>query len=165
MSSEPQSNLDPLSMRKAFGDFTTGVCVVTVVNDKGEAFGMTINSFASLSLDPVLLQWSIQNSSACFGLFTETKKFGISILSHEQESVSNYYANPKNHFLREEDLELTSSGVALIKGAITGFECDLWSLYPGGDHTIIVGEVTAMQRQAEGNPLLYFGGSYQTLNK
>ena len=62
-------SFDPRTFRNALGQFTTGVCVITA-NPKGyEPFGMTVNSFASVSLDPALVLWSLRNDSECYAAF------------------------------------------------------------------------------------------------
>ena len=53
-------------LRDAFGEFATGVTVVTAVRPDGEPVGVTANSFSSVSLEPPLLLWCLSNhSSGC----------------------------------------------------------------------------------------------------
>lgn len=155
-------SLDPREFRNALGSFTTGVCVITATPEGGEPMGMTVNSFASVSLDPALVLWSIQNDSECFPVFENIEKYGINILSAEQMDTSNQYAKKGQHDLLADDVVIGDTGVPLIKGAITSFECESWARYDGGDHQILVAEVKAM-RAADGEPLLFFAGGYREL--
>lgn len=151
-------SIDQAALRSALGQFSTGVCVVCANDSNGQLSGMTINSFASVSLEPALILWSIQNDSQCFDLFTKAENFTISVLSDQQQELSNYYATPGNQTVLAEHLneQLT------IKGAIASFHCKAYNTVAGGDHEIIIGEVEAVT-QTEGKPLLFFGGAYQAI--
>ena len=52
---ESRDRFDRRDLRRALGQFATGVTVVTTVADDGRRFGVTANSFTSLSLDPPLV--------------------------------------------------------------------------------------------------------------
>lgn len=151
--------LDSQTFRQALGQFATGICVVTAQDSDRKWVGMTINSFASVSLDPALVLWSIQNNSQCFAAFTEAKQFNISVLAEDQMAISNHYATPDNHVVTAEH---SPENNGLIAGAIATFSCDSWANYDGGDHRILVGEVTATSIN-EAKPLLYASGSYREL--
>ena len=56
-------SIDGREFRDALGCFATGVCVITANPDGYQPFGMTVNSFSSVSLDPPLILWSLQNDS------------------------------------------------------------------------------------------------------
>lgn len=152
--------MDKRAFRDALGNFATGVCVVTVAPEQGAAIGMTINSFSSVSLDPPLVLWSIQNSSECFDTFSAVDTFAINILSSDQEDFSTRYAMKGDHDLCASHFSPGRTGTPLIKGALTSFECRVWARYPGGDHQIIVGEVLEVNSGQEGSPLLFHQGKY-----
>jgi flavin reductase (DIM6/NTAB) family NADH-FMN oxidoreductase RutF len=149
--------------RDALGSFATGICVITVNPDDEPAFGMTVNSFASVSLDPPLVLWSLQNDSECFPAFEKHEKFAVNILAADQQELSNLYAKKGDHVLADEHYTLGESGSPVINGAVTTFECKTWARYPGGDHVILVGEVTEMSSNAEKQPLLFNCGKYREL--
>ena len=73
--------------RNALGAFTTGVCLITVNDTHSGALALTANSFSSLSLEPPLVLWNIQNDSDCFREYTECAHFGISILCADQQAL------------------------------------------------------------------------------
>ena len=140
--------LDGRELRNALGRFATGVCLITAVNEEGEALALTANSFSSVSLDPPLVLWSLQNNSDVFSLYASAKHYAINVLAGNQQELSS----PGEQ-----------GGAPLINGALVQFECSLEATHPGGDHLIIVGRVQAMHALAEGEPLVFYSGAYRAL--
>lgn len=157
-------SLDPREFRNALGRFATGICVITAEVEGGKPFGMTINSFASVSLDPALVLWSLQKNSECAPLFENITRYGINILSAEQQDVSNQYAKKGEHDLTEGSYRVGRTGAIVLNDAIASFECELEATHEGGDHLILVAKVHEMQSHpAERQPLLFFSGKYREL--
>jgi flavin reductase (DIM6/NTAB) family NADH-FMN oxidoreductase RutF len=157
-------SFDGRELRNAMGCFATGVCVVTTVSDSQQALGMTANSFSSVSLDPPLVLWSLQNNSDAYNVFARPRHFAINILSSEQQAHSNQYARKGQHELEPAHYRLGKYGAPVIRGALVTFECDLHATYDGGDHLIIVGRVREMHRRPSGAPLLFYCGGYRELH-
>ncbi|WP_317931861.1 flavin reductase family protein [Halioxenophilus sp. WMMB6] len=157
--------LNTKEFRDALGCFATGVCVVTTTLEDGTAIGMTINSFSSVSLEPALVLWSIQLSSECYETFNQCDKFAINILSAPQQSLSNLYAKKGGHLLETGQFTLGSSGSPLLEDVMATFECRTWAKYPGGDHTIIIGEVDNFVVGDTSSPLLFYKGKYGQLSE
>ena len=153
--------LDTRELRNTLGQFATGVCVLTTESSKGP-IGMTVNSFAAVSLEPALVLWSFQNNSDCFEEFTQCERYGISVLQQSQEVISNRYARSMDHQVESSDLTHDANGTPLIKDALATFSCRAQAIHEGGDHHIIVGEVEAFTT-VDGEPLLFFGGGYTRL--
>jgi flavin reductase (DIM6/NTAB) family NADH-FMN oxidoreductase RutF len=156
-------NFSSRSFRDALGCFPTGVCVVTARPDSGDAFGITINSFASVSLDPPLILWSLQNSSEMFEAFEECTRWGVNILRSDQQSISTQYAKQGDHFLEPTHYTMSRLGVPIMQNTLVSLECELDARYPGGDHTILVARVLAMTNRGGGAPLVFCGGAYREL--
>ena len=154
-------SIDSRELRNAFGRFATGVCVITANPDDTPAFGMTVNSFSALSLEPPLLLWSLQNDSDCFEAFERAEGFTVNILGREQEDFSNACAKKGNHDLAEGDFTLGESGLPVLNEALASFECKTWARYPGGDHVILVGQVENMTNDNDAEPLLFYSGQYR----
>jgi len=154
-------SLDAKQLRNALGQFATGICVVTTEFAPNQFKGMTINSFASVSLDPALVLWSIQNDSSCFDLYTKAENFTISVLNEDQQDISNQFATPDNQIASADQLDSNITGA--IVDSIAQFRCKAWQVYAGGDHQIIVGEVTDIQTR-QGKPLLFWNGNYNTVS-
>lgn len=156
-------SLDTLQFRNALGNFATGVCIVTANPQGFQPVGLTVNSFASVSLQPPLVLWSIQNNSDCWDEFEQADSFAINILAADQQHLSGDYARRGHHQLRNQDFRLGKTGLPIIRGALTSFECRVWQRYPGGDHVILVGEVLHMETHPNKRPLLFSGGQYGQL--
>ena len=154
--------MDTRALRNTLGQFATGVCVLTTYDPNRGAVGMTVNSFAAVSLEPALVLWSIQNTSECFKEFTECDRYGISVLQHSQEALSNRYAQSLERTVDDGDCFVDSHGVPLIMGALATFSCKMSARHLGGDHHIIVGEVVDFESHP-GEPLVFFGGAYGRL--
>lgn len=156
-------SFDSREFRNALGRFATGVCVITA-NPKGhKPFGMTVNSFSSLSLEPALIQWNLQLNSECAPAFEACEGFTVNILGLDQQDLSNQYAKKGAHDIPEGDYRLGKSGNPVLKGCLTSFECKVWARYDGGDHVILIGEVVEMDDSPTGDPLLFYSGKYREL--
>lgn len=155
--------LDGRELRNALGCFATGVCLITLVNQEGEPLALTANSFSSVSLEPPLVLWSLQNNSEVFEDYAKGAQFAINVLAGNQQELSSRYARKGDHVLDPEHFTLGASGAPVITDALVTFECSLETTYPAGDHLIIVGRVEAMAKREEVEPLLFFGGAYRAL--
>lgn len=153
-------SLNPREFRDAVGSFATGVCVITANPQGVEPFGMTVNSFASVSLDPALVLWSIQNDSDCFEAFEQAERFTVNVLAEDQRDISNQYAKKNQHDLSKAHYRLGKTATPVLRGAVSSLECEVWARYPGGDHTIIVGKVLEMSYNRNEEPLVFHAGQY-----
>lgn len=156
--------IDTKKFRDALGHFATGVCVITTTPAQGVPIGMTINSFTSVSLEPALVLWSIQNNSECFDVFSRADKFAINVLSRQQEAHSRFYAKKGRHELDASHYCLGRTGSPILREALTRLECRTWARYPGGDHLILVGEVLEFSARPSGQPLLFHKGQYAEIH-
>jgi len=145
------------------GHFATGITVVTTLGPDGKPYGLTVNSFTSVSLDPLLVLVCLDNRLSSLHAFKDSKRFGVSILSEAQEDLSMLFAKKDS----ERPLSIYfqgKSGVPLLKNCLATLECETVAMYPGGDHTIFLGQVQALDVfDAATGPLLYFRGKYQRL--
>lgn len=156
-------SFDPRQLRNALGQFTTGVCVITARNQQGEAFGITVNSFASVSLDPALVLWSLRNDSECYADFAASRHYAVNILSQDQRMLSNQYSQKEAHLLLPDHHRTGKTGLPILRKALCSFECEIWQRYDGGDHIILVGKVIEVNSAPVGKPLVFQGGQYRQL--
>jgi flavin reductase (DIM6/NTAB) family NADH-FMN oxidoreductase RutF len=153
------------AFRQAAGRFASGVTVVTTRAPEGH-YGMTVSSFASLSLNPLLVTVSINRSSPLLDYVRSAESFAVSVLSGNQQQVAAYFATPGR---TPEPAGFTTvpttagqTGAPIIDGCLSWFDCSVEDLLPGGDHEILVGRVAAAGgRTAE--PLVYWAGGYRAL--
>ena len=153
--------IDDAGFRAAMAHFASGVTVVTTEHE-GRAYGMTVASFASLSLHPPLVLVCIEKLVKTHDAIAAAGKFGVSILASGQADVSSRFATRSEDKFAGLETDRGSLGVPLIRGAITTLECTLRQQLPGGDHSIFVGEVVHA-RTSEGAPLLYFASGYHEM--
>jgi len=153
----------PEKFREVMGNFATGITVVTTRGRDGQTYGLTVNAFTSVSLDPVLILVCFDNRLSSLQHFKDSRKFGISILSSSQEEHSRLFA--------KKDSERPASiyfegpvGQPLLKNALAYLECETVEIYPGGDHQIFLGKVLSadtVEAKTGIGPVLYFRGKYQ----
>ena len=155
--------MDAGDFRQALGQFATGVCLVTVDDSELGPLATTVNSFSSVSLDPPLVLWSIQNSSDHLAVYTECQHFGISVLSSEQGAVSSQYAQRGGHGAQAEHFTAGPQGEPKLIDALAHFTGAAYAVHPGGDHHIIVGEVLQFE-SVEADPLIFYSGGYRALS-
>ncbi len=146
-------------LKDALGRFATGVAIVACVNPRGGVTAITINSFASVSLDPPLVLWCIENKASTFADFSATTDFSISILNDRQRSVSERFAGHDPRPLAADEYVTWETGAPILNERLAGFDCRIVDRRPAGDHVILVGEVLRFDSFA-GAPLLYFASQY-----
>ncbi|MBL4784138.1 MAG: flavin reductase family protein [Cohaesibacteraceae bacterium] len=156
--------MDSRLYRKALSQFATGVTVVTSAMDNGAPVGMTVNSFNSVSLDPMLVLWSCQNSSPNLPVILERKAYIVHVLADEQQNLCDLFSQPADDKFSNLAFQMTASGLPKISGALAWFECELIDNHPGGDHRILVGRVLNFDVSA-GNPLVYAQGELGSFSK
>ncbi|MEA2325796.1 MAG: hypothetical protein QOE68_755 [Thermoanaerobaculia bacterium] len=153
--------IDDAHFRLAMSHFASGVTIVTTSHD-GHLFGMTVASFASLSLHPPLVLVCIERSVKTHDAIAAAGKFGVSILSSAQADISSKFASRTDDKFTGVELVPGDNDVPLIAGALTAIECRVYDQLPGGDHTIFIGEVMKIHT-SEGEPLLYFRSGYREI--
>ncbi|MFS3128601.1 flavin reductase family protein [Nocardioides sp. Bht2] len=151
--------MDQRELRNAFGQFATGVTVVTCTNAEGEPHGATVNAFTAVSLDPPLAQVTLaRNSKACD--FLKEKPFAINVLAADQLDVAWHFAG------RPAEVPpawLEGPTAPVLDQTATTISCLPWRTYHGGDHLIVIGEVREVQIPGR-DPLLFHGGAFRHLS-
>ena len=157
----------PERFRETMRRFATGITIVTTVDPRGEPYGVTVNSFTSASLDPLLVLICLDNGLTGFESFRLARFFGVSILSEGQQYLSEYFATRGTDRTRI-PYSYGKTGVPLLADSLAGLECEVTDKHPGGDHTIFVGRVVNIDiptHPVKREPLLYFGGRYRRIGE
>ena len=154
--------IDSREIRNVMGHFATGVAVVTTKDNAGLPFGLTVNAFTSLSLNPPLVAVCIDKAAQCYSCFHESKVFAVNVLSEEQEELSRRFASKGIDKFQEIKWHRGKNDIPLLDGAIGYIECKVANIYEGGDHTIFLGEIVCVSA-TEDRPLLFFKGKYHRL--
>ena len=145
------------ALRDALGRFATGVTVVTCATPDGP-IGITVNSFASVSLDPALVLWSIARSSTRFAAFSTAEAYAIHILADDERDLAARFTRGGAGF---EGLAIQPgpAGAPVIPGTLARFDCRLHAAHDGGDHLILLGLVERAALR-DGAPLLFSQGHF-----
>lgn len=152
------------TLREAFGQFGTGVAIVAIENSAGQPIGLTINSFASVSLQPPLLSWCLANESQLFEEISAAEQFTVNVLAADQVDLSNRMSRPGDHVFAEGEWHCGDEGGVYINGALAHFDCRVHQKIEAGDHIMLIGEIVdAVASDENRPPLLYFRGSYADL--
>jgi flavin reductase (DIM6/NTAB) family NADH-FMN oxidoreductase RutF len=158
--------LTATDFRHALGQFATGVTVITASRVPGQAYGMTANSFTSVSLDPFLTLVCVDQRSHLLPLLKQGRFFGVSVLREHQQSVSVYFAQAEQTPEAEAKLGIryrwTRAGIPLLEDTLAQIVCRVVASYVAGDHTIFLGEVQSADL-FPGEPLLFFRSRYRQL--
>lgn len=152
-------SFDAREFRRALGTFATGVTIVTTRSRSGELFGLTANSFSSVSLEPPLILWSQSLFAPSVRAFEEARYFAVNVLGSEHRDLSSHFAGGAANGAGADKFAgvkyvLGAHDIPLISGAAAHFECRTENRFEGGDHVIILGRV---ERYAyEHKPTLLF---------
>lgn len=156
-------DLQPRTLRNLLGSYPTGVAVVTTRTPDGRSVGLTINSFASLSLDPPLVLWSLVTHSPNRSVFSECAHFAINILGSGQEELALRFANPKiPHKFDGVMVQETDVGIPVLQNAVTTLLCEHDHNRQTGDHLLLIGRVVRTASRP-GSPLVFHAGRFTSL--
>lgn len=155
--------------RSALGAFATGVTVVTTMGDDGRGYGMTVNAFSSVSLDPPLVLVCAMSGATGSDELEHNGRFAVNILAVDQEPVSRYFASRERPRGRDAFRDIAHrvgvGGSPLIDDTAAYLDCRLAERHSAGDHVIFIGEVLDLQVDDEREPLLFHGGGYCLLRQ
>lgn len=143
--------------------YATGVSVVATEHD-GVRYGMTVNSLASVSLDPLLMLFCCERDASLHEPVLAAGSWAVSVLSAAQQELAAWFATRGRPGVDQFDGQSAhpggATGAPIIDGALAWFECRTWATYDGGDHTIVVGEVLDLGCGDDGAALLYYRSEY-----
>jgi flavin reductase (DIM6/NTAB) family NADH-FMN oxidoreductase RutF len=165
----PAPAVDAGAFREAMGSFPTGVTVVTVTSGDGSKHGITVNSFSSVSLDPMLVLVCLNATSRGVGLIERAGVFAVNVLSAGQQDISRWFANrcrPAGSTMFDGvPFERGVTGCPVLVDATASFDCRLRQSHHAGDHLIMLGEVVALVHRPQLEPLIFHAGSYKSLER
>ena len=157
--------VSPDDFKGALGSWAAGVTVVTTRHG-GLVYGITVSSFSSLSIEPLLVLVCLADSNRLPRMIEESGKFAVSILAEGQEQVSGWFAvSGREPIARFEDFGTIEreTGSPIIDGALAHLDCELDRTIPGGDHTIAIGRVVSAASDPTRRPLVYYRRGYRKL--
>lgn len=159
--------LDSEQLRRAMRAWTTGVTVVTA-KFQDQQYGMTVNSFTSISLEPPMVSVALRHLTHTHELVEKSGEFAVTILSADQKELSDRFAGKLTDIKDRFDglqIETLLLDIPLLKGGIAYFNCRVVNSIPVGENTLFVAEVIAVRGEGEGDPLVYHNRVYHRIVK
>ena len=153
---------DQGQLRDALGRFATGVAVVTTCGDGAAPVGLAVNSFASVSLEPPEILWSIVSTAPSRPAFERHGAFAVNIMPEEDKDRTLQFARPSDDKFDGVAWRRGWRDVPVLDNALATLECDVKEMILCGDHHIVVGSVRAIDSR-DGNPLVFFRGQFTSL--
>lgn len=147
------------SFKQTLRRWASGVTIVTFQDDEG-THGLTVSAFLSVSMTPPLVLVSVDKHTNSHPRLLEVARYGVSILSAEQQRVSNHFAG------WDDELEppfTDLGGFPVLDGAAANLVCKMHVQHDGGDHTLFVGEIEQVSWREDAEPLVYYSGAYRAL--
>jgi len=154
-----QSPIDPKDFRNALGTFATGVTIITAVAADGKPVGLTCNSFASVSLNPPLVLWSLGMFSQALTVFQNASHFAVNVLGASQLELAAKFARSSEDKFAGVEWSPGLGNAPLLADSVANFQCRAANRYYGGDHVIFLGAVEAYTYNRK-EPLLFARGGY-----
>lgn len=153
------SQIDPRDFRNALGTYGTGVTIITATAADGKPYGITCNSFASVSLNPPLVLWSLGVYSSSLTVFQNASHFTVHVLGTSQQALANKFARSSEDKFAGVDWSPGLGNAPVLADNVANFQCRSVNRYYGGDHVIFLGAVEAYAYNAS-EPLLFARGTY-----
>jgi flavin reductase (DIM6/NTAB) family NADH-FMN oxidoreductase RutF len=154
-----RSPIDPRDFRNALGAYATGVTIITAAGSDGKPYGLTCNSFASVSLNPPLVLWSLVLYSSSLNAFQNASHFAVNVLGVSQQALANKFAKSSDDKFVGVEWTPGLGKAPLLAGSVANFQCRSVNRYYGGDHVIFLGAVEAYSYNRD-EPLLFARGGY-----
>ena len=148
------------NFRKTLGQFITGVSVITTIDAASQPVGITINSLASVSLEPPLILFCLKKISYLLPIFEKAPAFAVNILTLDQSNISNMFALNSKDKWQKTEFEYNQKGLPIIKDTQATIICEPHQSINGGDHIIFIGKVIDLAFNSNKSPLAYFQGQY-----
>jgi flavin reductase (DIM6/NTAB) family NADH-FMN oxidoreductase RutF len=159
--------LDSEQLRRAMRAWTTGVAIVTSIYAR-QQYGMTVNSFTSVSLEPPLISVTLRRLTHTHDLVVKSGLFSVTVLTAAQKDLSDRFAgkvpNVIDRFAGVET-ETISFDSPVFKEGMAYFDCKVVSSMPVGENTLFVAEVVDARGDGQGDPLVYHNREYWHLTK
>lgn len=141
--------------KQIMGSYPTGVTIITTSNEEGNPVGLTVNSFASVSLDPLLVLWSLDRKSSYLDAFKNAEGFAVHILAEDQSELCWAFAGKSTDRFSMANWSHSNNNLPVISGSLGVMECKTVQSIDAGDHIIFIGQIIDIKKQDK-EPMLYF---------
>lgn len=154
-----ETTIDPADFRKVLGNYPTGVCVITALNE-GKPAGMVVGTFTSVSLDPPLVGFFPDKSSSSWPLIEKAGHFCVNVMGSDQQDVCRSVSAKGEAKFVGVEYAVSDHNLPIIANSIASIECELYSVTEAGDHWFVLGRVLRMETVREDDPMLFHLGRY-----
>jgi flavin reductase (DIM6/NTAB) family NADH-FMN oxidoreductase RutF len=151
--------------RRACGQFLTGVTIVTARGADGAPIGLTVNSFASVSLDPPLVLVCVDRRSSTYASFSPGSPYAVHVLRHDQRELSTRFATPRNDKFAGLSCREGVGGAPILPDFAALLECVSVNVHEAGDHGIFVARVERVEIRETQSPLAFYSGAYVDIER
>jgi len=141
--------------------FPTGVTIVGTKHQPEGVCGLTVNAFASVSLEPPLVLVCVDRNSNTHGCIEASGLFTVNVLASGHEDLATSFARKRDDKFNGLAHRVADSGVPIMEDVVAWLECRVRDVFEGGDHTIFLGEVLRAE-EGDGRPLVFFRSGYTT---
>ena len=149
-------NFDKVSVfKQIMGEYPTGVTIVTTIDEEDNPVGLTVNSFASVSIEPLLVLWCIDKRVSSYDAFIKAENFAVHTLSENQADACWAFAGKEPNRFSKVNWKKSDNDLPIIMESLGLLECKTVQQIDAGDHTILIGEVIKISKQDK-SPLMYY---------
>jgi flavin reductase (DIM6/NTAB) family NADH-FMN oxidoreductase RutF len=156
------TTIEQQHFRRVCSKYATGITILTVLDSSGAPHGMTVNSFTSVSLSPPLILVCIDLQTSILSNFKLGTRFGVNVLPEEQKELSTWFARSGHDRFSGIEWRAGETGAPLLEDMLATLECEVTQMIEAGDHVVVIGAALHATWR-EGQPLVYFNSSYQSL--
>jgi 3-hydroxy-9,10-secoandrosta-1,3,5(10)-triene-9,17-dione monooxygenase reductase component len=161
--SERDIELGSSDFRQVMGHFCTGI-VIIAAQVEARPFGLTCQSFVSVSLDPPLVSFCPGHESTSWPAMRETGKFCVNVLAADQQSLSQAFATSGGDKFTNVSWSTSEYGSPRIDGCLAHIDCTIEEIHEAGDHDIVIGRVQDLRVSRASTPLLFYQGRFGSLS-
>ena len=156
MSIETMSQTD---MRKALGQFASGVTVVAGMDDEGP-IGFACQSFASVSLEPPLILFCADHRGRSWPRIRNTGRFSINVLHENQTDLCSRFGSSNGRKYEGLDWDLSKRATPSLPGVLMPVNAEIHDVHTAGDHDVVIGRILELESVTEERPMIFFRGGF-----
>lgn len=147
--------VDEPAFRAAMADLPAAVSIVTTTAPDGTPHGATVSAVSSLSLRPAMIVVCLDRASDTLAALARDRHFLVHIAADGQQDDVLRFAGKGTGKFTGRHWAPGLSGQPQLPGAAQVLDCVVADLFPGGDHTIVVGRVTAIEHDESSTPIVH----------
>lgn len=157
--------ITPDHYRAVMRHLPTGVAAICSTDAvTGAQNGMIVGTFASLSMEPAMVTFSVAHTSTSWPKIADAGTFSVSLLAEDQQQVSRALSAKGEDKLSDVRWSESAWGTPHIHGSVAWFDCRIEQQFVAGDHVVVIASVLEMT-PGEGNPLIFHGGRFGSFSE